>query len=54
MNVNEINDSEFSESKLEKVHRESNGFGVTSDDGWLFFLPLHGDIVPAVGDTLRL
>ncbi len=53
-----ITDTEFSESRIEKIERDGDGWALTSDEGWSLWLResydghAHG-IVPKVGDTLR-
>lgn len=54
MRTDEIDDTEFHETTLKEVRVESDGFAVTGDDGWSFFLPKHTTVTPAAGDTMRL
>ena len=51
--IDEITDSEYSESIIKKVRKEANGYTITKEDGWSLWIDDIG-IVPKKDNVIRI
>lgn len=49
----QINDTKYEDTTIASVEPESDGWGITRDDGWSFYVPNKYGVEPKVGERVR-